>query len=196
MRLAAVASPANLLTVVRLPLAAALWARPQSPAWFLGVTAIAALTDMLDGRVARRLRRDLAPARRAEDQAVGAWLDPLCDKAFAASMLAVLAVGFDAPLWILALALARELLLAPLALIYKLSPVVRDTLRVDFSADWTGKLATALQFSVAVAIVLLPAAAAPLAAAAALVGVYAAVHYVARGIRAARAALRNPLARR
>jgi phosphatidylglycerophosphate synthase len=181
----------NALTLVRLPLAGLLWIRPDDATWLIALAAIAAATDVADGRVARALRRRLDPERAAADQAVGAWLDPVCDKAFATSMLVAVAVGFDVSLGLLALALAREILFAPLMAIYHLSSALRETLHLDFSADRLGKLTTAVQFAVIFAVLLVPAAAWPLAIAAAVLGTLAVVHYAVRGVRRARAAARR-----
>lgn len=135
-------------------------------------------------------RRSGSPEQRADDQSIGAWLDPLCDKTFAISMLATVAVGFDVSI---ALAGARELVIAPLVALYHLVPPARETLRFDFSSDWSGKLTTSLQFAFVGAVLLVPPATLPLAAAAGAVGAYAAFHYVRRGIVAARVAARHPL---
>lgn len=187
------ASLPNLLTLIRLPLAGMVWLRPADLTWLLAMVALAAATDVVDGRIARALRRDLAPERRELDQAIGAWLDPLCDKAFAVSMVAAVAFGFEIPLVVVVLVLTRELLIAPMMAAYHLIPAVRETLEIDFSADWLGKLTTVLQFITVAAALLLPAAAIPLAIAAAITGAAAAAHYVRRGIAVARDARRNPV---
>ena len=183
-----------MLSLVRLPLAGALWVYPGDITWVLVLVVLAAASDMLDGTVARALRRRLPPAQRAADQAVGAWLDPLCDKAFTLSMVLVVAVGFDVSVAVIVLVLAREILIAPLIVLYHLLRDVRRTLRFDFSADRLGKLTTVLQFATAAAVVVLRPAVLPLATLAAVVGAVAAVHYVRRGIIAARIAARNPIA--
>jgi cardiolipin synthase (CMP-forming) len=178
---------ANALTLVRIPLAALLWLRVRDASWVLFIVAVAALTDVLDGRVARVLRRRWSADDAAHAEAVGAWLDPLCDKIFALSTLGALWFGFGAPVGVILLAVAREILIAPLVVLYHLISGLRQTLRFDFHADWLGKLTTALQFAVAVALIVFPAAALFLAMAAAALGTWAALHYVRRGIRSARA---------
>jgi CDP-diacylglycerol--glycerol-3-phosphate 3-phosphatidyltransferase/cardiolipin synthase len=62
---------ADVVTAVRFPLAA-LFPFVRSPAWELAIVAVAAVTDMADGVLARRFG-----ASRA-----GAVLDPIADKAF------------------------------------------------------------------------------------------------------------------
>jgi phosphatidylglycerophosphate synthase len=177
----------NWLTLVRVPLALLLWLRPNSEVWLLSIIAVAALSDVVDGRVAMLLRRRANDRYNAEDHAVGAWLDPLCDKLFALSALGALWVGFDAPWAVIALTVVREVMIAPLVIAYHLVPSVRDTLRFDFRADWLGKVTTALQFAVVAAIVVVQEMALPLAIAAACFGVGSVAHYVCRGIAVARA---------
>jgi cardiolipin synthase len=181
----------NLLTLVRLPLAALLWLRPHDTRWLLTIIVVGALSDVVDGRIAQLLRRRASNEHLAEDRAVGDWLDPVCDKIFALSVLSVLWLGSHAPLGIIALAATRELILAPLIALYHLFPVVRRTLQFDFRADWLGKLTTVLQASLALAILVVPSAMVPLAIATAAMGLWAAVHYVRRGIMSARAAARD-----
>lgn len=181
---------ANLLTLIRIPLAALLWLRPHDPTWLITIIAIAGASDAIDGRFARAVRRRSTAPDLAERAAVGAWLDPVCDKLFAASMLAALWYGADAPLAAVVLALTRELLLAPLVALYHLLPEVRGTLQSDFRADWLGKLTTTIQFAVAAALLVAPPAALPLAIAAAVTGAWTAAHYVYRSVIAARRAAR------
>ncbi|MBZ0238064.1 MAG: CDP-alcohol phosphatidyltransferase family protein, partial [Deltaproteobacteria bacterium] len=57
---------AHALTVIRLPLAALFWVLATRPPYAAAVIAAAALTDMLDGRVARRALRRGAAGRVAE----------------------------------------------------------------------------------------------------------------------------------
>jgi phosphatidylglycerophosphate synthase len=83
----------NLLTLSRLPMAALVWL--VAPwAWALGLLmATAALSDMLDGWFARRMRarrkaHGLPTRGLGEKGGRGAWLDPLCDKAFVISVVA------------------------------------------------------------------------------------------------------------
>lgn len=167
---------AHALTLSRLPLAAMFWFVADQPRLAVVVLAIAALTDLFDGRVARWARRRGARGRIAE---VGAWLDPLCDKLFAVTVLTALALRADAPVALLFLIGARELIVGPLTIAYWLTPAHRRP-RYDFRASPAGKVATASQFIAVGAIVLDLAAALPLAFAAAILGVYAAAGYLDR----------------
>src|SRR4051794_1401386 len=81
----------NLLSLSRLPLGGIFWValgpgNPRPPparaVAALGVMSVAAVTDVLDGYIARRRGADLAGA--------GSWLDPVCDKLFIGAVLAAL----------------------------------------------------------------------------------------------------------
>ena len=170
---------AHALTVIRLPLAALFWVLATRPPYAAAVIAAAALTDMLDGRVARRALRRGAAGRVAE---AGAWLDPLCDKLFAVTVLAALAVRVGTPLWVLALVGARELVVGPLALVYRLTPLHRRY-HWDFHASRAGKHATVAQFVAVGALAVAAPGAVVLATVAALFGLAAAADYVRRAAR-------------
>ena len=104
----------------------------------LGVMALAAGTDVLDGTIARR--RGLATA------GMGSWLDPICDKLFVGAVLAALHFERGVPLWLLAVIVARELLQLPMVVVYRAFPTLRHWLRYDFRASPLGKAATITQF--------------------------------------------------
>lgn len=171
---------ANALTLARLPLAGLFWLVAPDRAAAVAVLAAAGLTDLLDGRVARYARR-----RRGGDHGdgIGGWLDPLCDKLFAVAVLVALAVRLDVPLGVLALIGARELVLAPLVAIYRVTSL-RDRHPVALRADRTGKVATAAQFLALGAVVMDVHGAAIVAAAAALLGLGAVAHYLIAATRA------------
>src|SRR3954469_22534336 len=109
----------NLLSLSRLPLGGVFWialgsaarATPARAAAALGVMGLAAVTDMLDGYVARRRGADLVGA--------GSWLDPFCDKLFVGAVLGALHVQRGVSLGLLALIVTRELLQLPMALVYR-----------------------------------------------------------------------------
>lgn len=165
---------AHALSLSRIPIASALVAAYGQPAWAVTLIAVAALTDTLDGNVARWVQR-----RGHTRPAIGGWLDPLVDKLFVVIVLAILAYH-SGDLVVLALIGARELLLVPLAAVW----VARHRPLDDLHADPIGKAATVAQF-IAIAIAVgLPAYALPAAAVTAVIGVAAAVHYVARFVNA------------
>jgi phosphatidylglycerophosphate synthase len=151
-------------------------AAPDRP-WALAVLGIAAATDLVDGSVARAARR--RGAIRWAD--TGEWLDPMCDKLFAVTVLTALAVRFDVAIGILALIGARELILGPIVVAYRVSPL-RRRYRPDFHAARAGKAATTAQFVAVLAILLdLPGAVVLLLAViAAALGLYAAARYLYR----------------
>lgn len=100
---------ANLITIARLLLASililvlTLWQTDVARWWGLGLFLAAALTDWLDGYVARRL-----------DQVtdLGKILDPLVDKALILAALLVLIQLGDVPAWSVFIILIRELFIA------------------------------------------------------------------------------------
>lgn len=191
----------NALTLIRIPIAGLVWAAPESRGWLFAMLAAAAASDVLDGRVARALRaRQLArggdPGRIGEAHAIGAWLDPLCDKLFVLSMVAAVAVTYAPPVGDLLLTATREIILIPFAAAYWLAPRLRQRLRLrfDFRAGALGKATTVAQFAAIASMVVWPAATEPLAAAAALVGFFASADYLGRaGAMARFAAPQQPL---
>jgi phosphatidylglycerophosphate synthase len=167
----------TLLTLSRIPLAALVWLRPADPAWVLGLMLAAGITDVLDGWLARRLRRRQG---REGERDIGAWLDPLTDKVFVVSALAAVGWALRPPLWIFPLIAARELAQIPLVLFLRSRRLVR---RFDFRANVIGKLATVLQFAVVAALLLRHPARDALAVAAGAVGLAAAAYYGLRAVR-------------
>ena len=177
----------NVLTLARVPLAGLLWVAPGNALYLFTLGVVAAVTDMLDGRVARALRaRRLARGQRTgglgEAQAVGAWLDPLCDKIFVMSAVATVYVGWQPPLAVLALICTRELVLLPLMLLYELVGKPRQQKPLDFRASPAGKITTVAQFASVAAVILVPALVWPLAVIASLAGLVTAAVYTGRGL--------------
>ena len=165
------------MTLLRLPLAALPWLWSEQRTLVVAVIIAAALSDGLDGFLARLREKHLfrEPSRR-----IGVWLDPLCDKVFVASTLAAVGYAYAVPVWILALLLAREMVLALSVLFRWAVPSRRRKAFATGRADLMGKTTTALQFGCLVLLVLGHPAAVPLAAATGLVGLLAGFHYVRR----------------
>ncbi len=163
----------NVLSLVRIPLAGVPWLARHDLWLLIATMCVAAFTDWADGRVARR--RGDAAAR-----ATGAWLDPLCDKAFVVSVALLVFVVHDPPWAFVALVLTREALQAPLVLLYHLRRPPRG---FDFRAGVLGKATTCAQFFAIGALVLDLEAAMPLAVFSALVGIAAVASYVRRFLR-------------
>jgi len=137
----------NLLTLARLPLAACVWFVAHSPWALFGLMAAAAASDILDGWFARRMRarrvaRGLPTRNMGERGGRGAWLDPACDKAFVVSVIAAVWWAYGPPWWLLALVGAREIVLVPLLMVWRLLPHGP----LDLRAGAAGKLATVTQF--------------------------------------------------
>ena len=178
---------ANGLSLSRVPLALALWVAPSSPAWALSVIAIAGLTDVLDGWVVRRAKREAwaegDPGAYAAHVARGEVIDGLADKVFVGST--VLALWFVArpPWWVLGALVSRELLLLPAMLAYRFLPEERRR-KVDFTAGAAGKAATFFQLAALVAGFLgRDVLFQPIAFVAGVLGAAAAIVYVGRALR-------------
>src|ERR1700749_5136055 len=94
----------NALSLARLPLGGLFWAAlargPQHAELPFAVLAAAAVTDVLDGWIARR--------RGTDPAGMGSWLDPICDKLFVGAVIVALYVERHTPLVLLALVVARE----------------------------------------------------------------------------------------
>jgi cardiolipin synthase len=170
----------NLLSGARVPLAAAFPLAAGHTTLALGVLGFAGLTDVMDGWAARKL---------GQATPVGALVDGVADKVFAASVLATLvATGMLSPVSALLLA-TRELGELPLAVRVLTSERARLT-EIDRKANKLGKVATVLEFATVLAVVVnMPGKTALLAATAAC-GAAAAASYWLREIRAARAVAR------
>jgi len=172
---------AHALTLLRIPLALALWWTWGDPVWSVAIVAAAALTDTADGRVARWAQR-----RGARGPDIGGWLDPAVDKLFVATVLvAIWRQGHD--LRVIALIGARELVLVPLVAVHL---ALRKPHR-ELRADAFGKLATIAQFIALCVIALAPDDALPPAVAAGVLGLVAAGHYVIAAAAAERRAHRD-----
>lgn len=181
----------NVLTLARIPLAGLLWIVPGEAVYIFALGAIAAITDMLDGRVARALRerriaRGQATEGLGEAHAVGAWLDPLCDKIFVMSAVGSVYVGWQPPVAVLGLICTRELILVPLMLLYELLGRHRQHQQIDFRASAAGKLTTVAQFASIAALMLMPSMVWPLATVASLAGLATVIVYTRRGLECLR----------
>jgi cardiolipin synthase (CMP-forming) len=177
---------AHLLTLSRIPLSVLFWAVVDRPSWSVVVLGVAAATDVIDGWVARAVRRRRASRGQSPPSDIGEWLDPLCDKTFVLAVLAAVAVKLGPPPLLLASVAARELILVPMAALYRFTPLLRRRMNYRFRAGPLGKAATVAQFGALTALLFRHPTAAFLAVVAAVVGVAAAVAYIARGVRLAR----------
>ena len=116
----------------------------------LGVAMFAALTDALDGRIARRY---------GWQTRFGSLLDPIADKLLLAAAFIALWMADALPAWLLALVLVRDAVIVAGAFMFHrwIAPVAGEPTRL-------GKLTTLLQIAL-VLILLLQLAIAPLDAA-------------------------------
>ena len=165
---------AHALTLSRIPIALAFWATYGNSHASLALVLLAALTDAADGNVARWARRrsgDTGPS-------AGEWLDPLADKFFILVVLAAIQVHDPAPWGLVALIVARELVLIPLAALYRL--VAHGRGEHAFQADPIGKAATIAELVAIATLIAYRPLLAPLALSAAALGLLAVAHYIVR----------------
>ncbi|RDA89761.1 hypothetical protein CP533_3909 [Ophiocordyceps camponoti-saundersi (nom. inval.)] len=102
----------NILTLTRLLAAPAIGAFIiyDAPAWAVGLFAYAAVTDVLDGWIARRWRLKTV---------VGTVIDPMADKALMTIMTICLAVKGALPVWVATIILGRDIGLGIAAIYYR-----------------------------------------------------------------------------
>lgn len=165
----------NLLTLVRIPLAALIWLSPTNPMWLLGLMVVAAVSDFLDGWFARRAG--------IPGESIGAWLDPICDKLFILSVLVAVWVTRQPPLWMAVVASTREVVLLPLVIARLSVPRLRNG-GIPWRAMVLGKATTVMQFVLFAAVLAgWRAAWMPLAVSCGVLGVGAGLQYSARAWR-------------
>jgi len=140
---------ADSLSLARIPLGLAFIGWAGSQGWALGLVGAAALTDILDGWVARRV-----PPQTGDKRHYGDWLDPLCDKLFVAAVAGGLWSAYETPASLLALMMLREALQALAMVVYRTSQGLRREGPYNYRAGWAGKATTVAQFGCALAIVL------------------------------------------
>ena len=102
--------------------------------WALVTFAVAGLTDMLDGIIARR---------SGQQSSLGAWLDPMADKLLAVSTFIVLTVpglglANRLPIWLTVLIITRDVVIVATVAIVNLAVGPRT-----FRPSIFGKIATA-----------------------------------------------------
>jgi cardiolipin synthase (CMP-forming) len=156
----------NVLSALRLPLAVVFPFVADNARAALAVLLAAAVTDVLDGWLARR---------SGQVTAVGAVVDPIADKVFATTVVLTLLHQHKMPTWALPALLSREILELPLVIWVLVSQKFRGTRRAAARSNLPGKLATTVQF-----VAVLSAIAAPYLVEVALLG--AAVAGVLAGV--------------
>jgi cardiolipin synthase (CMP-forming) len=164
---------AHALTLSRIPIAVVFWLTYGDWRWSLALVVLAALTDAVDGTVARWWRRRTGDTRPS----IGDWLDPVADKAFIILVIGAIQAHDPVPWLVLGLIVARELVLIPLAALYRIVVHGRGH---RFKADAFGKAATIAEFVAVAALIMRSSLIVPLALVAGALGLVAVVHYVVR----------------
>lgn len=134
----------NLLSTIRIlliPLIAYLYIVPAQYVWVAVLTAVSALTDILDGRIARRFHM-------VSD--VGKVLDPVADKLTQAALMVCIWSRYPHVLWLFVLFAVKELymLIWGVVLFEK-----KDSVNY---ALWHGKMNTAILLTVLAALLIFP----------------------------------------
>jgi CDP-diacylglycerol--glycerol-3-phosphate 3-phosphatidyltransferase/cardiolipin synthase len=164
----------GLLSLSRLPLAAAFPLALDRPAAALSVLLAAGVSDVLDGWYARRF---------AQVTPTGTALDPVTDKIFVLTVAVSLVLrGYLSPIDVVIIS-TREIAELPLVVWVAASRHVRRHRSDHPTANLLGKLATFFQFAAAAAAIFRSPHVAWLVAAAGLSGVLAAVGYWMRALR-------------
>lgn len=164
----------GLLSLARVPLAAAFPFVVHVPAAALAVIAAGALTDVLDGWLARRLDQ-VTPT--------GAVVDGITDKLFVGSIAVTLVASGLVDLPTAVLLATREVGELPLVLWLALSRKARRLQASDSTANAYGKITTALQLAVVGAVLLGSPHVRALAMITAIAGIVAAAAYWQRVLR-------------
>jgi cardiolipin synthase len=166
-----VLTPADWLSLVRVPLGVAFVPLAGRPTLALLVLGLAGISDMLDGWLARR---------KPHPNSWGPWLDPLCDKVFITLVLIGLYLSQAPSLSTTLALLTREAAILLLFIVRFLMPSTRG-MRYDYHAHAVGKANTVAQFLTVAALLLHRPEARIFAAACAVLGLLCAVTYGRRG---------------
>ncbi|MCK6591984.1 MAG: CDP-alcohol phosphatidyltransferase family protein [Polyangiaceae bacterium] len=166
--------PPNMVSLARIPLAVLFPFVIVSPGAAFAVLLAAALTDVVDGYLARK---------NNQVTALGAIIDPIADKTFAVTVVVTLIVTKMLPLWAVPALLVREIFELPLVLWVLATRRSRDKSTVKASANVLGKLATVIQFGAVMSALAWPEALHTLLGLAALAGAFAGIAYWVRALR-------------
>lgn len=161
----------NLISLARIPLAIAFLASDHRLTR-LALIAAAALTDFLDGWLARRGRRT----------SFGAVLDPVTDKTFLVTAIMSLAVNGPISVLEMLVLLSRDIAVA-----IGLAIVLWRRAPMKLSARMPGKVATVAQLAGLLALVITPAARIPVVLLVGLASAVAIWDYGRTAVRALRA---------
>ena len=161
---------ADLMSILRLPLAAA-FVLVSDNGWRLAIVGAAAVTDLLDGPIARRWG----------SSAYGAVLDPIADKLFMAAAVGVVAFSGSLEIYEIVGVLLRDIVatVAFAATFFSEQPRA-------IPARWSGKAVTVAQILTLVAFLLDSPYLRPIAWATTLIAVFAIRDYLRVAPRAQR----------
>jgi phosphatidylglycerophosphate synthase len=161
---------ADLLSILRIPLAAA-FVLVSDTGWRLAIVGAAAVTDLLDGPI----------ARRCGSSAYGAVLDPIADKLFMAAAVGVVAFSGSLEIYEIVGVLLRDIVatVAFVATFFSEQPRA-------IPARWSGKAVTVAQVLTLVAFLLGSPYLRPIAWATTLIAVFAIWDYLRVAPRAQR----------
>lgn len=117
----------------------------RRPGLALVLFAVAGLTDLLDGFIARFFN---------QQSVLGAFLDPMADKLMMTAAFVTLAIpdvhpGRTIPIWIAVLVISRDVLIVIIALILYLAIGI-----TEFKPSWLSKWNTAFQIGAVTAVLL------------------------------------------
>lgn len=159
----------NLLSLSRVPLGLSLLAL-QDPVWMAAVVAAGALTDLMDGLIARLT---------GTVSEIGVLLDPFCDKLFVLLGLVSFLPGGELDWAGFLILILRDIFTAGS---YLLAALVGRT--VPFRSRLGGKITTALQVGTLFALIFRPELVTALVLLVGAASVYAVADYGVAGIRA------------
>jgi cardiolipin synthase len=126
---------ANLLSLIRIPLAVVMVFVYEQKTLFLGLLVLAIVTDALDGYV----------ARKTGATALGAFLDPLCDKIFIVILLLFVLFSGRIGVLLFVLLILRDIYMVLMYAVFWRHPK-RGMLKKHIKARWSGKVVTVGQF--------------------------------------------------
>jgi len=167
----AIATPPNLISLGRVPLAAAYLLTEDRTAR-VAILLAAALSDFLDGWAARRF---------GAGSRLGEVLDPATDKIFVVTALATHLGSGVLATWQLGLLLLRDLYSV---MAYAIAAAFR--LPIRFRARMSGKIVTNLQIVAVLVLTIVPSLASWIVVATAAASIWAIADYTAEGLRGLR----------
>lgn len=140
----------NLLSLFRLLLIPVMWELyvvQNRPGWTIAVLALSGLTDVADGKIARKFNMT---------SNLGKVLDPVADKLTQIALLAILLVQHGELIYVLGLQIVKELAMGIAGIV-----VIQKTRTIN-SAIWPGKVCTVVLYTTLVLLFVWPQMPAPM----------------------------------